>query len=354
MVEAAPARTRHVGYEPVEDAPVLLVLVETLVEEGPQESPALGAPEPQRTIQGAPGNGQVQVALVFEVGDHVAHGCGAQSHQGRILAPVDHLVDLAGLESPFQQDVSRVGHRPSLLHSGEPPAVSGNGLALSLDGIPDRHGILGGLGIGHGIGNVVAVRENVVVGAGLDHEVASDQTGDGVIGTPGDCRVDTHVSWPVGRIQLPAQPHERESLAHEEPVSEILTGLGSPGVPGQVEKTDHGLSAPVGDLVENGAVASLHLHRFQEHEIGGELHLALIVAGRLQDVGDDPVGSQIGVDGEVHASRDQFVGAYQRIGLTLQDRIPFVDLHPDDAGPYRSQEEVECGEDDQQACHTRH
>ena len=77
-------------------------------------------------------------------------------------------------------------------------------------------------------------------------------------------------------IELPADPHERVALFHQEAVAEVGRGRRIlTAARGAIEAPEDALAPPVGDLEEQRAVASCGVHGLKHVEIGGEVHAAI-------------------------------------------------------------------------------
>src|SRR5512147_628135 len=125
VIETAASGPGDMRPYAVKDAPVLLVLVEAVIEKRAQKTTALRSPKPDRPLDVAPlvanERGPASGSAVLEKGNEVADAGGPESHQDRVLRFVDNLVDLTGLESRANEDVCPVGHRGSILLAGESP-----------------------------------------------------------------------------------------------------------------------------------------------------------------------------------------------------------------------------------------
>src|SRR5881628_1338528 len=105
-------------------------------------------------------------------------------------------------------------------------------------------------------------------------EVAANHALDRSSALGGDRRIQPEQAVTFRRIELPADPQQREPLPEQETVAELFGGRRVEASGRVVEESEHALTAAIGDFEENGAVAFLDPPRFDEKEIGGELDLA--------------------------------------------------------------------------------
>ena len=96
VIEIAAAAARHVGPNPVKDALPLLIAVESLKQESPQEPAALGAAERQRPFCRRRQRSQLTGRrAALQGGDKVPDSRHPQPHYRRVLRLVHYLVNLA-------------------------------------------------------------------------------------------------------------------------------------------------------------------------------------------------------------------------------------------------------------------
>ena len=107
MIETSPPGPAHVRPDAIKDLPLLLVLVETVIEKEAQEPAALRDAKPD----GAP-DMLVWVAkriralsAVLQQREEVAHGRRTETHDGRVLRLVHHVIKLPRLESRVHFDI---------------------------------------------------------------------------------------------------------------------------------------------------------------------------------------------------------------------------------------------------------
>ena len=334
VVEAAAAAARHVRDDPVEHPASLFVAVEPVEHEGAQEASALGDPEADGACDVARRDPEFFGPVVAEQRHEVPDARRTETHQRRVVGAVHHLVDPLRLETALQVDRAVVGHHRAALDPPEAPLVARNDLPLVLDPVPHRQHVLGVVRILDPVGPVVAVGQRVVVDSGPDHEVGPHQSLDGgAVRVGRDRRVHPHPQRVVvGNVPLPAQPEQRESVAHEEPVAEVRLGRRSEAPLGHVEVAEHPLPPTVVHLVQQGAPALLHHLRADQVEVGGHLHLPVGVPRRERDVRDDPVRVVFGIEGEMDDPDDRFVGAGQTEAPASEHVGALPDLEPHDLG----------------------
>ena len=110
------------------------------------------------------------------------------------------------------------------------------------------------------------------------------------------------------RIELPADPEQREALRHQEAVAHLCVGGRIEAAGCLVVEREHPFAAAVRDLVQHRAVPALDLFRLEQKEVRRELHAPSGIPWCLVDVGDDLVRRQGRIDLEVDAARDLSYG----------------------------------------------
>jgi hypothetical protein len=124
--------------------------------------------------------------------------------------------------------------------------------------------------------------------------VGAHQPFDGSLDGRSPGRVEPEELGNRGNVVLPAEPDQREPVAHQKAVAQV-GGRHRVAAPGgtPVEITHHRLATPVGDLHQGGTVAPPRIDRAQDVEIGRVLHPAVLAPGRLVQI-DDPCISRVG------------------------------------------------------------
>ena len=318
VVEAAAAATGDVRHHAVKRLPLRLVGVEPVIEEGAQEPAALRDPPRDGPIERAGWDRQLRRRRILEVRDGVAHGGRSQPDERRVLGDIHHVVEPVRLEPAFEIDTGPVRHDLTRVGPpGEPPPVARHHAALPVHRVPDGHDVRRVARVRYFVGLMVPVGERPVVGDFADDDLAADQPGDRGSVVGGDRWKHSYASATQRHVELPSQPEQREPVLEQEPVAHFLVGLWGSAATSVVVVAQHSLAAPVRHLVEQGAVAACDVLGFDQVEVGPELHLAVRVAGRVVDVGDDPVGRIVRVDGEVDRPFDPLEGARQPVGLAV-------------------------------------
>ena len=90
-------------------------------------------------------------------------------------------------------------------------------------------------GVGHRVGDVLPVGEEVVVLPLLHHEIAAHESANRKLPLAGCRRVETHEALPARGVELPADPSQRVALAKQKPVPEVGLILGVAASGSQVE-----------------------------------------------------------------------------------------------------------------------
>ena len=149
MVERAAPGAAHLIDDAVENDATLLVGVEALIQEMPEEASRL---------RDAPPDGETHPAErvfllgggVLEEADEVARAREAAAHDARVLAAVDDVVDESRLEAAVERDRLAVD---------EAPALAGDGLGRIEGKAADGHLVLRARGIENEVGAVSPVGE---------------------------------------------------------------------------------------------------------------------------------------------------------------------------------------------------
>ena len=107
----------------IEDATILFVGVETLVEKLPQEAAVLRGTEGiSITCRNWPG------LLVLHRRCHVAQRCERQTRNDGALRLIAQLIEMAWLVAALEIERGNVGHHLAVPHAAELPLVARNGL----------------------------------------------------------------------------------------------------------------------------------------------------------------------------------------------------------------------------------
>ena len=100
-------------------------------------------------------------------------------------------------------------------------------------------------------------------------------------------------------VELPAHRHQRVALQQQRGVAEVGFLGGVVRALGVAERAQQAEPPAVHDVEEDHPVAARRIFRLEDEEVGGELHLSLLVPRRQGDVGDDLVARMRRVDGKV-------------------------------------------------------
>jgi len=117
-----------------------------------------------------------------------------------------------------------------------------------------------------------------------EHQVATQQPGDGLAIFFRDGRIEPQGARPVG-VPLPAEAHNGESVAQQPRVSGVVC---EDGVASVDEGKDTAV-ATVGSLEEERAVAFVRVFRADGNKVGGELDLTVFQVDRVAEVDDGQV-----------------------------------------------------------------
>ena len=258
--------------------------------------------------------------LVFEEADQVAGGGHAGALHLGIFAAIDHVVDLARLEPSLERNRGWIGKVPPVARDlfGLIQPVSAN-----------RHAVLFALKLQNRIGNMSPIAERGPLGGLAKDDVGTYEAGQRLTTICSDGRVKLEQSLSFSRnIPLPAHPDDAEPVAHEKRVAKIIF-RDRVQRSGSIEVIkDDSLSASVGHLVEQASIAFFQIHRLEDVEIGGELHLSLgVTMGELQ-IHDRLVLGQGRIQGEVRFASELFVSPGQAKRLPIKDELPALHFEP--------------------------
>src|SRR5579862_441412 len=110
---------------PIEHLAILFVAIESVIEERPQEAPALGSAERIGTLHEVRliAQNSDAVAAVLQKSDNVAYGSGAESDQHRILRGINQLVNFSRLKSGGHHQARAVLDFPIAARNGSTRAI---------------------------------------------------------------------------------------------------------------------------------------------------------------------------------------------------------------------------------------
>ena len=335
MVEAAAPGAGDVRNHAVEHLAVAFVAVEPVVEIRAQEPAALRHAERERARDRRRRDRPGVCRRVFQHRDHVADRRGPEADDRRILRRVDDLVDLAGLELRRHIHARCIRNRFAFVVAREPPLAPRHDPARPLDRVAHGQHVVGRIGIEHGVGAMLAIGQRVI-GFLLGHdEVAAHEPANRAAVLGRGRRIDADQTLPLRHVELPADPQQREALAHQEAVAH-LGGRGRIEAAARVvEESEHAFAAAIGDLIEHRAVAAPDRLRLDHVEVGRELDLARRVSRRLVEIGHDAVRRQRRIHGEEDLSRQLLVRTGGAEGLAADEIAARLHIDADDLGERR-------------------
>src|SRR6516165_6252223 len=132
---------------------------------------------------------------------------------------------MAGLVAPLEVEARYVTHEAAVFHSTELPLVARNGARLTEKAIADGQRIARALRIDWRIAGRVGITPQIIERIDWIGRIRRE----GRRHPPGDWfflfdrwrRIKAHQVVTVRDVELPAHPHQRVALAHEEAVAEI-------------------------------------------------------------------------------------------------------------------------------------
>ena len=118
-------------------------------------------------------------------------------------------------------------------------------------------------------------------------------------------------------IELPADPHDRIAILHQEAVAEVGGGRGILTASGAIESAEDALASAVSDLEQQRAVAACGVDGLKHIEVGGEVHTSITAARRRIEIDDGLVARICGIERELDRARQLFVRANRPKGCPL-------------------------------------
>ncbi len=286
-----------VRHHALEHDPVRRILVEAEVKVVAGEASGLGNAEQDRPGNGGSAlRGQRVGSAVFaaqEARDVAGHGEAHPEHR-RVACRVDQLVEGAGVEAGggagdlHVRVVDRAGRQPGRLL----PRVRPGGADRKVE---RRRG-----------SELPGRRHQGRAGGVVEHELLAHP--------PGHAGQDgrLHRELPRRRrdIALPADPDQGGAPAVKEAVARVtrLLGRGGTWLGRVVEQLGRELAAAVGNVDQHGAAGGSRVGRGEDYHVGRRLDLAVGIAGRSGDVGDDRVVRIGRVERDRSAGGDPAVG----------------------------------------------
>jgi len=120
---------------------------------------------------------------------------------------------------------------------------------------------------------------------------------------------EPHQAAAVGKVKLPADPHQCVTLLHQKTVAQIKRRVGIERRKRPVESVEHVLTAAVENIKQRNAVAVRLIFWGQHEEIGHESHTPGGIAWSLVEIGDRLVAGIVRIERVVHLADDFLVGA---------------------------------------------
>ena len=244
LVEAAATGAGDVGPNAIEDHFALFISVDALMEKRAQEAAALRRAVADGAFHDLPGYGEAGRAA-FQERDEVANGDHAEAADGGVFGGIDELVRLPGLKAGQHLDLIAVQF----------PLGGGHGGAFAQGAF--ANGEFEVLGVGHGIGLMIAVGEIHGLGGFVYGELGADKAFDAL----GDRRIHAQLIGVLGNVPLPAHPRDGELLVHQKSFG----------------KHAGGLATTIDDIEQQRAVAVGRVLGLQDFDIGREFDEPFVI-----------------------------------------------------------------------------
>ena len=172
--------------------------------------------------------------------------------------------------------------------------------------------VLGIVGPGHGMRNVVAVGEGQRISAAIRPELATDAAGY----TRDTRHAEGHHAILARDVGLPADPRQRVAVAHEKPVAEVLRARGVVRPRCAVEHAEGDLASPVGHVEKKATAAPAE--GAEQVEVRRGLDSSRGVPRGKLEVSDGLVHGQARIHLEAEHPHDLLVGAGRAEGGAVQ------------------------------------
>ncbi len=118
--------------------------------------------------------------------------------------------------------------------------------------------------------------------------------------------VDTHPAALPPHVELPADPDEREALAHQKSVAQVCVGRRVGGA-AAIEPAEHELTPAIENFDERNIVRVGRILGTKDVQIGLKLDAPGRIYGRLADVGNHAIARIFRIDREMHDADDLLV-----------------------------------------------
>ena len=305
LVELAAHAAGHVGEHAVEGLAALLVQVQVLVDQGPEQPPGLGAAVGVGPAEAAGRRVALGRAAVLEPGHRLAERGHREPLHRRALRGVGHLVEPPLLEAAVEVDVPGVRDDASALAAREAPALArdrgGGPVGLIADG-EERVPLLEVRGR---IRHVAAVgQQEVGDGPGRLHLGVDAPAQRSALCVPRLGRAHADEPGHARQVPLPAAGDDDPAALHQEAVAHVDRRVrvrprpeGGPG--GAVEVGHRHRVAAVDHVQEKPPAALRAVHRQEDRHVRIPRDPPGRVARGQRDVGDAPVRGVERIDGEV-------------------------------------------------------
>lgn len=119
---------------------------------------------------------------------------------------------------------------------------------------------------------------------------------------------EPHQAAAVGKVKLPADPHQRVTLLHQKTVAQIKRRVQIERRRRPVESVEHVLTAAVENIKQRNAVAVRLIFWGKHEEIGHPSHTPGGIAWSLVEIGDRLVAAIVRIERVVHLAGDFLVG----------------------------------------------
>ena len=310
LIELAAPSARDVGDDAVEHLASGFVLVQAQIEQVAQESAGLRHADHVGALELAGTRIAGARRARPKPGCRVAHGEEPEADEGRVLGPVDELVDLPRLEPTGERDVRGVGEPPRRPRDGDRRRAG-----VLADGQARRRIVE----VGSRLGDVVSVGHRQGLDARVGPPLAEHRTADRPVVAAGHRHGEREETILARDVVLPAAPRDRVAVPHQEPVAELLRARRVGHADGAVEHPQRDLAAAVRDVEKEPAVAARRIDGPQQIEVRGGLDEPGAVARRQGQIRDGLVRLVAGIDAQAQDTDDLLVGARFTERPALQD-----------------------------------
>ena len=222
--------------------------------------------------------------------------------------------------------------------SDETPLLARYHVARAVAAVARCHHVIGVIRVRCQISLMIAMSQRQRGFVFIQHPIGAHQAANRLHALLGNRHQKTQRFGCRRHVPLPADPHQRVALAHQQAVAKILLLLGAVGVNARIEIGQQRFAAAITHLQDAQSTRLSRVFGLQHHEIRRGFDVMIHVERRKIEIDNFFIRDAFGIKRKRHQAFDFFVGARSAERLALQYIRARFDFDGNDrggAGPRR-------------------